>query len=66
MAEDHSLSPRLERVRAAGFPVLAKQNRTTLVILNREATGLDGLADLVVNAESGPVLSAVMARLDQR
>lgn len=48
---------------AAGFPVLAKQNRTKLVILNREETGLDGLADLVIHAESGPVLSGVMARI---
>ena len=47
---------------AAGFPVLAKQNRTPMVILNREKTGLDGLADLVIHAESGPVLGAVLAR----
>lgn len=48
---------------AAGFPVTAKQNRTPLVIINREPTGLDGLADLVINDEIGPVLSAVLARL---
>lgn len=47
---------------AAGFPVLAKQNRTPLVIVNREPTGLDGIADLVINAELGPVLCAVTAR----
>ncbi|WP_366914825.1 Sir2 family NAD-dependent protein deacetylase [Hyphomonas sp.] len=48
---------------AAGFPVTAKQNRTPLVIINREPTGLDGLADLVINAEIGPVLTAVIGRL---
>jgi NAD-dependent deacetylase len=48
---------------AAGFPVSAKQNRTPLVIINREPTGLDGLADLVINAEIGPVLSGVVGRL---
>ncbi|MCA3554064.1 Sir2 family NAD-dependent protein deacetylase [Aestuariivirga sp.] len=48
---------------AAGFPVLAKQNRTPMVILNREETGLDGLADLVIHADSGPVLCAVMDRI---
>lgn len=48
---------------AAGFPVTAKQNRTPLVIINREPTGLDGLADLVINDEIAPVLSAVLARL---
>lgn len=49
---------------AAGFPVLAKQNRTPLVIINREETGLDGLADLVVNAEIGPVMSALLSRIE--
>jgi NAD-dependent deacetylase len=48
---------------AAGFPVMAKQNRTPLVIINREPTGLDGLADLVINAEIGPVLSELVAKL---
>ncbi len=38
---------------AAGFPALAKQNGARLVIVNREATGLDDMADLVVHAEIG-------------
>lgn len=41
---------------AAGFPVLAKQNGARLVIINRDATDLDGLADLVINAEIGTTL----------
>lgn len=45
---------------AAGFPQIAKQNGATLVILNRESTPLDGYADLVVNAEIGPTLSAAV------
>jgi len=49
---------------AAGFPVMAKQNRTPLVILNREETGLDGLADLVINDEIGVVLPALIARIE--
>lgn len=48
---------------AAGLPVMAKQNRTPLVILNREATGLDGIADLVVNAGIGPSLQALVGLL---
>jgi NAD-dependent deacetylase len=48
---------------AAGFPVLAKQNRTPLVIINREGTGLDGLADVVINAEIEPVMAGLMSRL---
>jgi len=61
-----SIGSSLQVFPAAGFPVLAKQNRTTLVILNREATGLDGLADLVIQADSGPVLDGVMAQLQPR
>ena len=49
---------------AAGFPVMAKQNRTPLVIINREPTGLDGLADLVINAEIGPVMAALTKAID--
>lgn len=41
---------------AAGFPVLAKRNGARLVIINREPTDLDGLADLVLNNEIGPTL----------
>ena len=43
---------------AAGFPLLAKRNGAKLAILNREATDLDGFADLVVNQEIGPTLAA--------
>jgi NAD-dependent deacetylase len=46
---------------AAGFPVLAKQNGARLVILNREPTDLDSLADLVVAGEIGPVLAPLAA-----
>jgi NAD-dependent deacetylase len=45
---------------AAGFPDLAKRNGARLVILNRDPTPMDGIADLVLNAEIGPTLSAVV------
>lgn len=45
---------------AAGFPALAKEYGAKLVILNREPTGLDGIADLVLNTEIGPTLSRVV------
>lgn len=41
---------------AAGFPAMAKQNGAKLVILNRDPTDLDGIADLVLNREIGPTL----------
>ena len=42
---------------AAGFPVLAKRNGARLVIVNREPTEQDELADLVINAEIGATMS---------
>jgi NAD-dependent deacetylase len=41
---------------AAGFPELAKQNGAKLVIVNREATGLDRYADLVLHEPIGDTL----------
>jgi NAD-dependent deacetylase len=49
---------------AAGFPVLAKRNGAALVIVNREPTEQDEIADLVINDEIGPTLSAVVAADD--
>ncbi|MBI1239381.1 MAG: NAD-dependent deacetylase [Alphaproteobacteria bacterium] len=46
---------------AAALPALAKRAGAKLVILNREATGLDGEADLVLHAEIGPALRAAIA-----
>jgi NAD-dependent deacetylase len=47
---------------AAGFPILAKRNGAALVIVNRERTELDEIADLVINAEIGDVLAPLIAR----
>ena len=44
---------------AAALPPLAKRNGARLVIINRDATGLDGLADVVVHASIGETLTAV-------
>lgn len=45
---------------AAAFPRLAKENGAKLVIVNNEATPLDRVADLVVNAAIGDVLGDVV------
>ena len=42
---------------AAGFPLMAKRNGALLVIINREATEFDEIADLVVREDIGTVLS---------
>ena len=48
---------------AAGFPLAARKNCTTYVILNREATEHDPYANLVIHGEIGPVLTAVVNAL---
>jgi NAD-dependent deacetylase len=48
---------------AAGFPLLAKRNGARLVILNRDETGQDPYADLVIHGEIGPTLAAVLKAL---
>jgi NAD-dependent deacetylase len=45
---------------AAGFPELAKRNGSALVILNMQQTGLDEVADLVLNRPIGDTLGAVV------
>lgn len=41
---------------AAGFPLMAKRNGSALVIINREPTEFDDIADLVVRNDIGDVL----------
>jgi NAD-dependent deacetylase len=49
---------------AAGFPLMAKREGAKLAILNREPTDLDSIADLVIHAEIGPTLCAVLGKLE--
>jgi len=42
---------------AAGFPLMAKRNGARLVIINREPTEFDDLADLVIRDDIGDVLA---------
>ena len=46
---------------AAGFPLMAKRNGAALVIVNREPTEFDDIADLVVHDDIGDVLSPFIA-----
>ncbi len=45
---------------AAAFPELAKRNGAVLAIVNREPTGLDELADLVIHQGIGDTLGAAV------
>ena len=44
---------------AASLPVLAKEAGAALAILNREATPLDGVADLLVRQAIGSVFKTL-------
>ncbi len=46
---------------AAGFPLVAKRNGARLVIINRDATEFDDVADLVVRQDIGAVLAPFIA-----
>jgi NAD-dependent deacetylase len=46
---------------AAGFPLMAKRNGASLVIINREPTEFDEVADLVVHHDIGDVLGPFIA-----
>jgi NAD-dependent deacetylase len=43
---------------AAGFPLMAKRNGARLIIINREPTEFDEIADLVVHQDIGTVLES--------
>ena len=45
---------------AAGFPIMAKRNGAKLVMINRDPTDQDGVADLVLHREIGPTISRVV------
>lgn len=45
---------------AAGFPLMAKRNGARLVILNREPTEFDDIADLVLHQDIGAVLEPLI------
>jgi NAD-dependent deacetylase len=46
---------------AAGFPLLAKRSGARLLILNRDPTDFDDVADLVIRAEIGRTLESFIA-----
>ena len=46
---------------AAGFPQLAKKAGARLIIVNRDETALDGIADLVIRGEIGAILGPLAA-----
>jgi len=51
---------------AASMPVVAKRAGTKLVIINRDETAMDNLADVVVRGEAGKVMEAILGSVTRR
>ncbi|HEX2655605.1 MAG TPA: Sir2 family NAD-dependent protein deacetylase [Xanthobacteraceae bacterium] len=47
---------------AAGFPLMAKRNGARLVIINRQETELDDIADLVIREDIGSILEPFITK----
>lgn len=50
---------------AAGLPLIAKKNGAKLVIVNREPTEQDEIADLVLHSEIGPLMARALALMPE-
>jgi NAD-dependent deacetylase len=51
---------------AAQMPVVAKRGRARLVIINRDETACDNVADLIINGSAGATMAAIMACLKEK
>jgi NAD-dependent deacetylase len=45
---------------AASMPLIAKQSGAKLVIINRDPTGYDHMADIVIHGLAGPTMSSII------
>ena len=48
---------------AASMPMVAKRNGARLVIINRDPTPCDDLADLVIHGQAGPTMASILEHL---
>ena len=45
---------------AASMPLVAKRNGAKLIIINREPTSYDDMADLVIHGQAGPIMASIL------
>ena len=50
---------------AAAMPVVAKRAGAKLVIVNRDQTACDNVADLIIHGQAGPVMAAILTHVKQ-
>jgi NAD-dependent deacetylase len=48
---------------AASMPLVAKQNGARLVIVNRDSTPCDNMADMVIHGQAGPIMASVLEKV---
>ena len=48
---------------AASMPLVAKRNGARLVIINRDPTPFDDIADLVIHDQAGPTMGSILEYL---
>ncbi|MCX8117203.1 MAG: Sir2 family NAD-dependent protein deacetylase [Desulfobacterota bacterium] len=49
---------------AASLPLLAKRNGAKLVIINRDPTPYDHLADIVIHGQAGPIMAEILRQVN--
>jgi NAD-dependent deacetylase len=50
---------------AASMPLVAKRNGAKLVIINRDPTPYDGMADIVIHGQAGPTIASILQKVKQ-
>jgi NAD-dependent deacetylase len=50
---------------AASMPLVAKRNGARLVIINRDPTPYDDMADLVIHSQAGPTMASILDYIKQ-
>jgi NAD-dependent deacetylase len=51
---------------AASMPLVAKRNGAKLVIINRDPTSYDDMADLVIHGQAGPIMDSILKEVQKR
>jgi NAD-dependent deacetylase len=51
---------------AASMPLVAKRNGAKLVIINRDPTSYDDMADLVIHGQAGPIMDSILKEVKKR
>lgn len=50
---------------AASMPMIAKQNKAKLIIINRDPTPYDDIADIVIHRQAGSTMASILEKLKQ-